>query len=127
MQGIIVAVIFSSLAPGVLPSGHRPRVMLAIIEPAGHRANFRSVAARAPYGLRIAYHYECKGHAESMTVVIARSTVDYGFIGKREVLARFQTDKAPRGDGVYTYARHSWYRLNVTVPSECSWSMRLFA
>ena len=126
MQGIIAAVIFSSLASGVLPSGHRTRVAMTISEPAGHRANFRSVATRASYGLRIAYCYDCKGHAESMTVVIARSTVDYGSIGKREVLARFQTGKAPRGDGVYTYARHGWYRLNVAVPSECSWSMRLF-
>jgi hypothetical protein len=113
-----------------LTAGHndhyRSKLLLTIIEPIGHSTNFRSVALPAPRGLTITYHFACRRVPVRMTVVIAPQTVGYSPIRRRDVLARFETVRAVRLGGAYIYQKGGWYRLSVSMPSTCSWTIRLF-
>lgn len=113
-----------------LISGHhdqaRTKLQLTVIEPVGHSTSFRSVAVRAPHGLTIRYRFVCRKGPATMTVMIARQSAGYSPIGPKYFLARFQTVRAMQVHGAYVYKRSGYYRLNVSMPSRCSWTMRLF-
>jgi hypothetical protein len=59
-----------------------------------------------------------------MVVVLAPSTVDYGPISSKNVLARFSTRMAGSAMGQFSYPRAGDYRIDVTVARDCSWTMR---
>lgn len=102
------------------------RLALTVIQPVGHRMNFRSVAIPAAHGLTIRYQYRCTSRPARMRVIIAPSTVAYAPIRKRDIRASFQTAPAFHRTGVYTYRQGGWYRLAVSMSPRCSWAMRLF-
>jgi hypothetical protein len=122
------------LLPGVILAGlagghndhYRSKLILTIMEPIGHSTNFRSVAVPAPHGLTIKYHFVCTKAPARMTVVIALQTVGYSPIRRRDVLTRFQTARSVRLGGAYIYEKRGFYRLNVSMPGACSWTMRVF-
>jgi hypothetical protein len=104
------------------PSLQMPR--LSVTEPAGHRRFFRSAWILAPHGLTLLYRYACRSGGSRMIVVVAPSTVDYGPISSKNVLASFSTRLARSGKGQFSYPRAGDYRIDVSVARASSWSMQ---
>ena len=70
MHAFLFVAILSGLAATVPGHQRGSKLALTIVEPAGHRPSFRSVAVPAPHGLMIRYHYECRSAPARMSVII---------------------------------------------------------
>ncbi|HCG03323.1 MAG TPA: hypothetical protein DEV93_22640 [Chloroflexi bacterium] len=117
-----VTLILDSIEVVPDPSLQVPR--LTIIEPAGHRLSLRSAWIQAPHGMTLTYRYNCTSGVSRMVVVVAPSTVDYGPMSSKNVLARFSTRMAKSGKGKFSYPRDGDYGIAVSVARACSWTMR---
>jgi hypothetical protein len=120
MPALIASGMFCAIANAAPAASHGLRLALTIVEPAGHRTNFRSTAVRAPHGLRVDYHYTCGVTGGTMAVIIARSFVDYGSIPRRARHGRVPDAQGTEGP------RHLCVRAGRLVPRQRHGRARLF-
>jgi hypothetical protein len=127
LTGLIVLSIFvvSLLSPS-LAHAHNP-LYLRINEPVGHSVSFRSVMVVAPHGMTLRYHYSCTAGKARMTIRVVKGNAGYSPLTAKNLLTTFTTWRERQDRGTFFYTKGGFYRLDVSLSPECSWSMDVLA
>jgi hypothetical protein len=122
----VLSVLLLSLLSPTVAYAHNPS-FLRVNEPVGHSVSFRSVMVVAPHGMTLRYHCSCTAGKARMTIGVVKGNAGYSRLTAKNLLTTFATRRQRQDRGTFFYSKGGFYRLDVSLSPECSWSMDVLA